>query len=63
MRAVCQAAGTAQLLSWTATKPYKVDEVEAGPASAAVAVFRHGNERVRMTVTCAGGVPSHTTTG
>ncbi|MBB4765236.1 protein kinase [Amorphoplanes digitatis] len=63
VRAVCQAAGTAQLLSWTATKPYKVDEVEAGPASAAVAVFRHGNERVRMTVTCAGGVPSHTTTG
>ncbi|MET8152565.1 serine/threonine-protein kinase [Actinoplanes sp. NPDC049668] len=61
VRAVCPEAGTAQLLSWTAAKPYKVDEVEAGPASAAVAVFRHGNRQVRMTVTCSGGVPSHTT--
>jgi serine/threonine-protein kinase len=61
VRATCPTAGTAQLLSWTPVTPYKVDEVDAGPASAVVAVFKHGNQRVRMTVTCGGGVPSHTT--
>jgi hypothetical protein len=59
--ATCTPDGLAQLLSWTPTKPYKVDRVDAGPASAAIAVFRHGNDTVQMTITCASGVPSATT--
>ncbi len=58
VRATCPSPGTAHLLSWSATKPYKVDQISEGPASAAVAVFKHGNRRARMTVTCTGGVPS-----
>jgi hypothetical protein len=59
--ATCTPDDLAQLLSWTPTKPYKVDRIDAGPASAAVAVFRHGNKTVQMTITCANGVPSATT--
>ena len=58
VRATCPAATTAELLSWTPTKPYKLQEVDAGPATAAAVVFRHGNRRVQMTVTCSAGVPS-----
>jgi hypothetical protein len=35
--------------------------VESGPAAAASATFRHGNERLRMTVTCSSGVASVST--
>ena len=58
VRAICPSATTAQLLSWTATRPYKVDQVSAGPASATTAVFKRGTQQVRMTITCSGGVPS-----
>ena len=58
VQATCPSATTAQLLSWTPTKPYKVDSVSEGPATAAVVVFRHGNRRTQMTVTCSAGVPS-----
>ncbi|MFI7540833.1 protein kinase [Actinoplanes sp. NPDC049599] len=58
VRATCPSSSTAELLSWSATKPYKVNDVEEGPASSAAVVFKHGNELVRMTVTCSGGVPS-----
>jgi serine/threonine-protein kinase len=61
VRATCPSASTAQLLSWSATKPYKVNEVDEGPASSALAVFKHGNRLVRMTVTCSDGVPSSST--
>ncbi|BFU42617.1 protein kinase domain-containing protein [Krasilnikovia sp. MM14-A1004] len=50
--------GQAQLLSWSPVKPYKVDGVDAGPAEAASIVFRHGNRRIQMTVTCGSGGPS-----
>ncbi|RZU49982.1 serine/threonine-protein kinase [Krasilnikovia cinnamomea] len=50
--------GQAQLLSWNPVKPYKVDGVDAGPAQAASIVFRHGNRRIHMTVTCGSGGPS-----
>ncbi|MDT5031840.1 MAG: eukaryotic-like serine/threonine-protein kinase [Actinoplanes sp.] len=59
--ATCPTVATAQLLSWGANKPYKVQKVEAGPSAAPFVVFRHGNSRVRMTVTCSGGEPSATT--
>jgi predicted Ser/Thr protein kinase len=62
VRATCPATDTAQILSWTATKPYKVIEgdQEAGPSPAVS--FKHGNTQVTMTVTCSGGVPSATST-
>jgi serine/threonine-protein kinase len=58
VRATCPSATTAQLLSWTPTKPYKVNDVTPGPAAAPAVVFRHGNRLVQMTVTCSAGVPS-----
>jgi serine/threonine-protein kinase len=61
VRATCPSPSTAELLSWSAVKPYKVKDVDAGPGSNAVATFRHGNNVVRMTVTCSGGVPSAST--
>ncbi|WP_275979970.1 serine/threonine-protein kinase [Couchioplanes caeruleus] len=61
VRASCPEPGRAQLLSWTAARPWKVDDVEAGPAAAASATFRHGNERLRMTVTCSSGTASVST--
>jgi hypothetical protein len=58
IQATCPGADTAQILSWTATKPYKLSEwdKEAGPSP--VVSFKHGNTRVTMTVTCDNGVPS-----
>ena len=56
--ATCPTATTALLESWTPTKPYKVDDVSPGPAESAVVVFRHGNRRVQMTVTCSAGIPA-----
>ena len=58
--ATCRAAGTAQLLSWSATKPYKVQSVSAGPARAPAVTFKHGGDVVTMTVSCVDGVPSVT---
>jgi serine/threonine protein kinase len=62
VRADCPDPGTAQILSWTATKPYKVTggETEAGPAP--TVSFQHGKTQVTMTVTCDGGIPSATST-
>ncbi|MCA2213170.1 serine/threonine-protein kinase [Jidongwangia harbinensis] len=62
VRATCTSSGSARLLSWSASKPYKVQEVDEGPADVARAVFRHGNRYVRMAVTCNDGVPSADTT-
>jgi serine/threonine-protein kinase len=61
VEAVCTADGLARLLSWAPVKPYKVERVDAGPATSATAVFRHGNSTVQMIITCADGVPSATT--
>jgi serine/threonine-protein kinase len=58
VRATCASASTAELLSWSATKPYKVNEVDEGPGSSVSAEFKHGNRLARITVTCSGGVPS-----
>jgi tRNA A-37 threonylcarbamoyl transferase component Bud32 len=62
VRATCPAADTAQILSWTATKPYRISDgdKEAGPAPAVS--FKHGNTQLTMTVTCDGWVPSATST-
>jgi serine/threonine protein kinase len=62
VRATCPATDTAQILSWTATKPYKVaqGDKQAGPSPAVS--FKHGNTQVTMTVTCNGAVPSANST-
>jgi serine/threonine-protein kinase len=62
VRAKCPAPRTAQILSWTATKPYKVTEGDKGAGPSPAVSFKHGNTHITMTVTCAGGVPSATTT-
>jgi serine/threonine-protein kinase len=58
VRAACTTLVTAKLVSWTPAKKYKVDDVEEGPSLAPRVVFKHGNDRVRMTVTCVAGIPS-----
>lgn len=58
VRAICTAATTAQILSWTATKPYKVAAGDDQPGPAPAVSFKHGSTQLTMTVTCAGGVPS-----
>jgi serine/threonine-protein kinase len=57
----CVRPGVAELVSWTATAPYKVDWVNAGPAAAATAAFAHGNRTVALTVTCDGTTPTAST--
>lgn len=61
--AVCRSAETVELVSWSATKPYKVDAVDPGPDATAVVTFKHGNRRVIMTVTCSDGRPSTNNSG
>jgi hypothetical protein len=58
VRATCPSPGTAEILSYTATRPYKVHSADTGPGSAPSVVFKHGNETVEMVVTCSGGEPS-----
>jgi serine/threonine protein kinase len=48
----------AQLTSWHATAPFKLDRVNPGPVLAAVIVFKNGLTRFRMTVTCLNGKPT-----
>ncbi|GAA0570508.1 hypothetical protein GCM10010172_63690 [Paractinoplanes ferrugineus] len=56
--ASCSGTSTARILSWTAAKPYKVDETDPGPGARPSVRFKHGNRFVTMTVACASGVPS-----
>ncbi|WP_433073466.1 serine/threonine-protein kinase [Dactylosporangium sp. CA-052675] len=62
VQARCTPSGQAELTSWSATSPYRVDWVNAGPAVAAVAAFTHGNRSIDMTVTCDGTTPTAATT-
>jgi serine/threonine protein kinase len=54
----CPAATTAQIVSWTATKPFKAEDVDDSPGPAPSAEFRHGTARVTMTITCTNSRPS-----
>jgi hypothetical protein len=56
--ATCATPITAQLVSWTAKKPFTVAEVDPGPGLAAVVVFANGDERLRMSVGCFLNAPS-----
>ncbi|GIE31025.1 hypothetical protein Ait01nite_040700 [Actinoplanes italicus] len=55
--ATCPSPVTAELLSWTATRPYRLDSVDPGPAAAPAVTFRQGNRAVTVTVTCDDGTP------
>jgi eukaryotic-like serine/threonine-protein kinase len=57
VQARCSGA-KAELTSWEATSPYKVDRVNPGPILAATIIFKHGNRSYRMTVTCLAGKPT-----
>jgi serine/threonine-protein kinase len=54
----CTAPSTAQILSATATKPFKIKQIEAGPGAAPRVVFKHGSDLVTVVVTCSDGEPS-----
>ena len=56
--ATCTDATTAQILSSTATRPYKIQAVDSEPGSAPAATFKHGNDLITVTITCRGSVPS-----
>jgi serine/threonine-protein kinase len=60
LTATCPSPGTAQILSWRPTPPYKVDSADPGPAPAPEVRFKLGKSRTTMTVTCTGMSPSAT---
>lgn len=60
VRATCTEPDEAELVTWEAKKPYKVQDSDAGPAAAPWVTFKHGNDHLRMTVTCSAGLASAT---
>jgi serine/threonine protein kinase len=60
--ATCTASGQVELSSLEPARSYKVEAAQQGPADVTGVTFRHGNTLVEMSVTCAGGTPSATTT-
>jgi eukaryotic-like serine/threonine-protein kinase len=61
LTAACPSQQTAEILSYTPRKPYKVASADTGPASAVAVTFKHGNSTTTMTVTCDGGEPAAAT--
>ncbi|MBM2614008.1 serine/threonine protein kinase [Actinoplanes sp. LDG1-06] len=53
--ATCPSAGMAEILRYTAQKPYKVESADSGPSAAPEVTFKHGKAVTTMTVTCASG--------
>jgi serine/threonine-protein kinase len=58
VRATCPSPRTAEVLDYSATRPYQVEAADTGPGSAPYVLFKRGNETVEMVITCSGGVPS-----
>ena len=52
------AGSDAYLISWSPQQGYAADDVVRGPAAQAQVVFLAGRAGVRLTVTCAGQVPT-----
>ncbi len=52
------AGPAAYLISWSPQQGFAADDVVRGPAAEARVVFLAGSAGVRLTVTCAGGVPT-----
>lgn len=61
MLAGCQAPG-AYLVSWSPQQGYEAHQVVRGPAAQAQVTFTNSHRSVTMVVSCAGSVPSATTT-
>jgi hypothetical protein len=59
--AACEQDG-AYLISWSPQQAYEVKAISRGPAAQAQVTFGSDSNRVTMTVTCADGVPSATST-
>ncbi len=58
LEATCPSAGTAQILSYEARRPFKVAEADEGPSSSPSVTFKRGNEVTTMTVSCSEGRPT-----
>jgi serine/threonine-protein kinase len=58
VRATCPEDSEAQLLSWSGAESWKVKKVVEGPAAKVSVAFKNAGSRIRMVVTCSGGVPS-----
>ena len=57
VQAACAGGGQVRVVASAADKPYKTESQQTGPASTAYVEFRHGNDLVRMSVTCPAGTP------
>jgi serine/threonine protein kinase len=62
IRASCPTPGSARILAVSATTPYKIEDSDRGPGAAPFVIFRRGNARLTMTVTCDGDQPTVTKT-
>ncbi|GAB2606380.1 hypothetical protein Aab01nite_01420 [Paractinoplanes abujensis] len=62
LTATCASPSTAEIVSYEARKPFKVQSADRGPASAPAVTFKHGSTLTTMTVTCSAGQPASTTT-
>jgi serine/threonine-protein kinase len=58
--ATCPSAGTARIVSWQATKPYRVESADPGPAAEPAVTFKRGKALTTITVTCTASTPSAT---
>ncbi|MBL7259484.1 serine/threonine-protein kinase [Paractinoplanes lichenicola] len=62
LTATCPSPATAEILTYQARKPFKVQSAGTGPSAAPAVTFKHGNAVTTMTVTCSGGQPAMATT-
>ncbi|GAA3218424.1 serine/threonine-protein kinase [Dactylosporangium siamense] len=52
VQAACAGEGRVRVVTSAASRPYKTQSQQAGPASIAYVEFRHGNDLIRMAFTC-----------
>ena len=58
VKANCPGVSTAQIQVAKPTKPFKLLSVDTSAGPAPAAVFKHGQERITMTITCRDDEPS-----
>jgi hypothetical protein len=54
----CDSGGNAFIVAWSPAQGFNVNEVDRGPAATTKVDFRGNGLRVRVTIQCAGTVPS-----
>ncbi|MCY1144996.1 protein kinase [Actinoplanes sp. Pm04-4] len=62
LTATCPSPSTAEILSYSPSKTFKVQSADPGPGPAATVTFKHGKATTTMTVTCDAGRPAASTT-